>query len=75
MVIYLFNTWEQLIEEIDQVLKGRQPQWEDLEYLQYTLAVIHETLRHDSPILFLQRIAYSDAEVQGFPIPKGVSNL
>ena len=68
-------SWKlQLIEEVDRVLKGQKPQWDDLGKLPYTLAVINETLRHDAPFMNFPRVAYCDAELEGHCIPNGVSS-
>jgi cytochrome P450 len=64
---------EKLIEEVDRVLKGQKPQWDDLGKLPYTLAVINETLRHDAPFMNFPRVAYCDAELEGHCIPNGTN--
>lgn len=61
-----------VIEEIDKILEGKQPKWEDMDKLKYTMAVIYETLRHDSPVTAVTREALVDNEVENIFIPKGV---
>lgn len=57
--------------ELDRVLGGRAPGFEDLANLPYTRAVVEETLRLYPPIPMLAREAASDTEVTGVPVPKG----
>lgn len=64
-----------VVEEIDEVLQGKQPQWQDMERLPYTLAVIQETLRHDAPIIAVSREASIDTLVEDILVPKGVCNF
>ncbi|WP_340643265.1 cytochrome P450 [Roseococcus thiosulfatophilus] len=60
-----------LHEELDRVLGGRAPGFEDLPNLPYTRAVVEETLRLYPPIPLLAREANADTEVTGVPVPKG----
>lgn len=58
--------------EIDQVLGGRQPAFEDLARLPYTHMVIEETLRLYPPFHTLAwRRALADDEICGVRIPRG----
>jgi len=57
--------------EIDSVLGGRAPGFEDLPNLPYTRAVVEETLRLYPPVPMLVRRASEDAVVDGIEVPKG----
>jgi cytochrome P450 len=60
-----------LQEEVDRVLKGRLPTFEDLPKLLYTAQVIHETLRLYPPLYTTARRCIEDDEVGGHAIRKG----
>ncbi len=53
------------------VLGVRQPSFEDLPRLQYTLQVIEEAMRLYPPAWITDRVAIDDDEVAGIPIPAG----
>lgn len=57
--------------EVDQMLGDRLPTYEDLEHLRYCRMVIQETLRLCSPVYQIQRMATTDDEIDGVPIPAG----
>ncbi|MDB5411734.1 MAG: Cytochrome [Rubritepida sp.] len=57
--------------ELDAVLGGRDPAFEDLPELPYTRAVIEETLRLYPPLPLLARRAPEDTEVTGIDVPQG----
>lgn len=61
-----------VIEEVDTILQGRKAEWEDMERLKYTVAVIYETLRHDSPVMAVTRESLVDTEIEQTFIYKGV---
>jgi cytochrome P450 len=60
-----------LRDELAQVLGGRLPTFEDLPRLQYTSAVISESMRLYPPVWTLMRRAERDEEIGGFHIPAG----
>ena len=60
-----------LHEELDRVLAGRAPTVEDLPDLRYTSHVVTESMRLYPPAWGMARIAIEDAEIAGYPIPKG----
>jgi cytochrome P450 len=60
-----------VVKEIDQVLGGRAPSFEDLARLPYTQAVTKEVLRLYPPAWRVYREAAVDLELGGFSVPKG----
>ncbi|HEY8358204.1 MAG TPA: cytochrome P450 [Ramlibacter sp.] len=62
---------ERLREEVDRVLQGRTPTWDDLPGLAYTGQVINETLRLYPPLYTTARECVEDDEVRGQAIAKG----
>ena len=57
--------------ELEAVLAGRAPTLEDLANLRYTGQVITESMRLYPPAWGMARLAIEDAEIGGYPIPKG----
>jgi cytochrome P450 len=57
--------------ELDEVLGGRPPTYEDTPRLRYTLQVVKESLRMYPPALFFGRAPLTDMEADGYLIPKG----
>lgn len=57
--------------EVRDVLDGRAPTAEDLPKLEYTEQVINESLRLNSPIHSLCRVALEDDDLDGYFIPAG----
>ncbi|WP_192583072.1 cytochrome P450 [Streptomyces albicerus] len=66
---------KQMHAEVDQVLGGRIPQFEDLPRLTYTRMVVDETLRIYSPAYQFMRRACQDDEIDGYRIPAGTNML
>lgn len=58
-------------DEIDRVLAGRAPSFEDLERLPYTRMVFKEALRLYPPAYFMVRAAAEPFELGGHRIPAG----
>lgn len=58
-------------EEVDRVLGGRTPAFEDLGKLEYTARVIQEVLRFYPSFWFSPRAAYQDDEIGGYRVPGG----
>ena len=58
-------------EEIDDVLKGQSPSFQDLPKLTYTRQVLSETLRLYPPAWVLTREPVEDVTIGNYDIPKG----
>ena len=58
-------------EELDRVLQGRTPTYEDLDHLPYTRAVFDESLRLYPPAPAVQRKAVTHTTVGGVSLPAG----
>jgi len=61
---------QKLHAELDQVLAGRLPTYDDMAKLPYTRQVVSETLRLYPPAYAIGRMAAEDVEIGGYPIPK-----
>jgi len=59
-----------LHEEIDRVLEGRLPTFEDVAQLKYTEMVLAESMRLYPPAWALGRLAMTDSEIGGYLVPK-----
>jgi cytochrome P450 len=59
-----------LHEEIDRVLAGRLPDFEDVAKLKYTEMVLAESMRLYPPAWAIGRIAVEDFEIGGYVVPK-----
>ncbi len=59
--------------ELDSVLGGRAPTFEDLPRLPYCASIISETLRFYPTVWMVGREAIRDLEIGGWPIPKGTT--
>ncbi len=57
--------------EIDTVLQGRDPTFEDFPKLPYLKQVVEETLRVRGPVAMTARTAVADDEVAGFAVHAG----
>jgi cytochrome P450 len=66
---------ELLHAELDAVLGGRTPTFEDLPRLRYTDQIVRESLRLYPPVWRMGRIAKEDVAIRGYRIPKGASVL
>jgi len=63
---------EKLHEELDRVLQGRTPTFEDIKELTYTQQVIKESMRIHPPVWILNsRLAKEDVHIQGKLVKKG----
>lgn len=65
----------ELHEEIDRVLDGRAPTFEDLDRLPYARCVVQEGMRMFPPLYLLPRVAKQDTEVGGYPLKAGANVL
>jgi cytochrome P450 len=61
----------ELSAEAARVLGGRAPGFEDLRALEYTRAVLEETLRISPPVWWISRTPLEDDVVAGYAVPKG----
>jgi len=64
-----------LHEEIDHVLAGRQPGFDDIARLVYARMVIEEAMRLYPPVHTLSRSALADDEIAGHRVPAGSTVL
>jgi len=62
-----------MLEEIDTVLGGRDPTFQDLGKLEYTEMVLDEAMRLYPAFPFIGREAINDAVIGGYHVPKGSS--
>lgn len=62
-----------LFAEVDQVLGGRTPAFEDLPNLPFTEMVVKESLRLYPPAYGVVREALKDCEIGGYQIPAGAT--
>ncbi|MDP1631247.1 MAG: cytochrome P450 [Caulobacter sp.] len=62
-----------MLEEIDQVLEGRPPTFQDLSKLEYTEMVLDEAMRLYPAFPFIGRESLVDTEIAGYPVPKGTA--
>ena len=59
-----------LHEEIDRVLAGRLPTFEDVSQLQYTEMVLAESMRLYPPAWALGRLTLEECEIAGYVVPR-----
>jgi cytochrome P450 len=64
-----------LRQEVDVVLQGRIPTFDDLASLPYTKMVLMETMRLYPPGWFVPRFTVADDVIDGYPIPAGSTIL
>ena len=57
--------------ELDEVLGGRAPTYDDLERLPYTRQVFEEAMRLYPPAYTMTRRAEEDTTIGGYPVPAG----
>ncbi len=65
------DVYQQVQQEVESVLEGRPPRYEDLARLPYCLQVFKETLRLYPPAASIAREALHDLEIDGYLVPKG----
>ncbi|MEU9302427.1 cytochrome P450 [Streptomyces sp. NPDC048269] len=62
-----------LTEELDRVLGGRLPTYEDYDRLPWTRQVVKEALRIYPPIWLISAVATQGASIGGRPVPAGTA--
>ncbi|MGZ3617338.1 MAG: cytochrome P450 [Ktedonobacteraceae bacterium] len=62
--------YQKVQEEVDSILQGRTPTYEDLARLPYCLQVFKEAMRLYPPAYLLSRRALREVEIDGYHIPK-----
>ena len=65
--------FDQLRQEVEYVLEGRSPTFEDVPRLDFTRRVFQESLRLFPPAWATARQAYADDEIDGFRIPRNAT--
>ncbi|MDQ3911883.1 MAG: cytochrome P450 [Actinomycetota bacterium] len=66
---------QRLHGEVDAVLRGRAPTFEDLPRLPYTAAVLKEAMRLYPPAWIFSRRPIEDDEIGGYRVPAGITVL
>lgn len=64
---------EKLHAEVNEVLDGRTPEFEDIPNLTYTRMIFEETMRLRPPAFWIPRIVEEDDEIDGYHIPAGTN--
>ena len=62
-----------LLQEVDDVLQGRRPAFQDLDKLDYARMVFDEAMRLYPAFSFVGRDALVDTEIGGYPVKAGTS--
>jgi cytochrome P450 len=65
------HVYQKVQQEVESVLQGRLPQYDDLARLPYCLQVFKETMRLYPPAAGIVREALHDIEIGGYLVPKG----
>jgi len=63
--------YRQVQQEVDRVLQGRTPTYDDLAHLPYCLQVFKEAMRLYPPAYIMSRQALHEVEIDGYRVPKG----
>lgn len=66
---------ERLLEEVDDVLGGETPSFDDADRLPWTRAVVEESMRLTPPVWMVGRKAIEEDEVEGHRIPAGAGAM
>jgi cytochrome P450 len=65
------ESYQKVQQEVDSVLQGRTPTYDDLARLPYCLQVFKEAMRLYPPAYAFSRRALRDVEIDGYHVPKG----
>jgi cytochrome P450 len=65
------ESYQRVQQEVDSVLQGRTPTYDDLARLPYCLQVFKEAMRLYPPAYATSRRALRDVEIDGYRVPKG----
>ena len=65
------ESYQKVQQEVDSVLQGRTPTYDDLAHLPYCLQVFKEAMRLYPPAYMFSRRALRDVEIDGYRVPKG----
>ncbi|MBI2801776.1 MAG: cytochrome P450 [Gammaproteobacteria bacterium] len=60
-----------LNDEIERVLRGRPPRFEDFDALPYTEQIVKESMRLYPPVFAIARKAIADSHIGGYFVPAG----
>jgi cytochrome P450 len=63
--------YRRMQQEVDRVLQGRTPAYDDLDSLPYCLRVFKESMRLYPPAYLIMREALDDVVIDGFTVVKG----
>ncbi len=63
--------YERLVDEVDDVLGGHDPQAADVDLLPWAQAVVSETMRLYPPVWSVERDAVQDDDISGVPVSAG----
>jgi cytochrome P450 len=63
--------YQKVQQEVDHVMQGRTPTYDDLTCLPYCLQVFKEAMRLYPPAYAFSRRALRDVEIDGYQVPKG----
>jgi len=69
------DTYQKVQQEVDHVLQGRTPTYDDLVRLPYCLQVFKETMRLYPPAAGIVREALHTIEIDGYQVPRGCNVL
>ena len=67
------DAYDRHVEEVREVLGGREPEPEDIDRLVWTRACLQEAMRLYPPAWVLEREACEDTELDGYRVPKGAT--
>jgi cytochrome P450 len=65
------ESYQKVQQEVDSVLQGRTPTYDDLAHMPYSLQVFKEALRLYPPAYAFSRRALRNVEIDGYNVPKG----
>jgi len=65
------ESYQKVQQEVDRLLQGRTPTYEDLARLPYCLQVFKEAMRLYPPAYAFSRHAVRDVEIDSYCVPKG----